>query len=78
MYGEGESAYYDNYEQMSETLFSRTVFNSIFFVSQAEQVREMDSELKYMKEEVLGNKETADRMPTFCPKNNELCLENNC
>jgi len=45
---------------------------------QAEQVREMDSELKYMKDEVAGNKETADRMPTFCPKNNELCLENNC
>jgi len=38
----------------------------------------MDSELKYMKDEVAGNKETADRMPEFCPKNNELCLENNC
>ena len=67
----------DNFQDLN---YSRTVFKSVFFVfvSQAEQVREMDSELKYMKDEVAGNKETADRMPKFCPKNNELCLENNC
>ena len=52
--------------------------NNFMVLFQAEQVREMVRELKYMKEEVLGNQEKAETMPTFCPKNNELCLENNC
>merc|ERR1712029_489161 len=45
---------------------------------QAEQVREMDRELKYMKKEVESNQETAATMPDFCPKNNELCIEDGC
>ena len=45
---------------------------------QAEQVRDMNRELEYMREEVEGNKERAETMPNFCPKNSELCQENDC
>merc|ERR1712079_367198 len=45
---------------------------------QAEQVRDMNREPEYMREEVEGNKERAETMPNFCPKNSELCQENDC
>ena len=48
------------------------------FPLQAEQVRDMNRELEYMREEVEGNKERAETMPNFCPKNSELCQENDC
>lgn len=45
---------------------------------QAEQVRDMERELEYMQEEFDNIQNIKDSLPNFCPKSNELCMEDGC
>jgi hypothetical protein len=45
---------------------------------QVEALRDYERELKYMREEIANVKEIRDTLPDFCPKSNELCLEDQC
>ena len=54
------------------------MMSHIFAVQQVEQVRDMERELDYMKEEANNIQEIRNSLPDFCPNSNELCLEDQC
>ena len=49
-----------------------------FRLFQVEQVRDMERELNYMKEEATNIQDIRNSLPDFCPNSNELCLEDQC
>ena len=59
-------------------LVNQLGFNNVFVVQQVEQVRDMERELDYMKEEANNIQQIRNSLPDFCPNSNELCLEDQC
>ena len=45
---------------------------------QIARVRDMERELNYLREESENILTIRESLPNFCPKSNELCLEDQC
>lgn len=45
---------------------------------QVEQVRDMEKELEYLRDETKNVQTIKGSLPDFCPKSNNLCLEDQC
>ena len=48
----------------------------LFF--QTEQMRDLERELEYMREESNNVQSIKDNLPNVCPKSSDRCLENDC
>ena len=57
---------------------NKKYINIPILIYQVEQVRDMERELTYMKEEASNIQEIRNSLPDFCPNSNELCLEDQC
>ncbi len=45
---------------------------------QVEEIHELERQLNYLKKESQNIAEISASLPEFCPKSNELCLEDQC
>lgn len=54
------------------------IHHQIFSTFQTEQMRDLERELEYMREESNNIQSIKDSLPNFCPKNGDRCLENDC
>ena len=56
------------------------LFNNMYYIfEQAEQVRDMERQLEYTKEEAANIEEIRNTLPTICLKSSDQhCLEDQC